>query len=82
MDHLPCAELYEKSFMHRDIVTHVATTKTEFIITGSQDGHVKFWKKQPVGIEFVKHFRAHLGFRYQQPRLIFFRTYYCNKCQQ
>lgn len=25
------------------------------------DGHVKFWKKQDEGIEFVKHFRCHLG---------------------
>jgi peptidylprolyl isomerase domain and WD repeat-containing protein 1 len=24
-------------------------------------GHVKFWKKSPEGVEFVKHFRAHLG---------------------
>ncbi|XP_071507877.1 peptidylprolyl isomerase domain and WD repeat-containing protein 1-like [Diadema antillarum] len=58
---MPSAELYEKSFMHRDVITHVAATKTEFIITASCDGHVKFWKKQEGGIEFVKHFRAHLG---------------------
>ncbi len=31
------------------------------MVTGSQDGHVKFWKKQEEGIEFVKHFRAHVG---------------------
>lgn len=31
------------------------------MITGSVDGHVKFWKKQDEGIEFVKHFRCHLG---------------------
>ncbi|CAG7725890.1 unnamed protein product, partial [Allacma fusca] len=30
----------------RDIVTHVAVTKTEFVITASADGHIKFWKKQ------------------------------------
>lgn len=24
-------------------------------------GHLKFWKKKGVGIEFVKHFRSHLG---------------------
>ena len=36
-------------------------TRTDFIVTGSQDGHVKFWKKQVEGVEFVKHFRAHLG---------------------
>ncbi|XP_054278325.1 peptidylprolyl isomerase domain and WD repeat-containing protein 1-like [Macrosteles quadrilineatus] len=61
LDNLPNAESYEKSFMHRDVVTHVAATKTEFIITGSCDGHVKFWKKMEELIEFVKHFRAHLG---------------------
>ena len=37
------------------------TSRTDFIITASVDGHVKFWKKQEEGIEFVKHFRAHLG---------------------
>ena len=31
------------------------------MITASTDGHVKFWKKQELGIEFVKHFRSHLG---------------------
>lgn len=31
------------------------------MITASADGHVKFWKKQEQGVEFVKHFRAHLG---------------------
>lgn len=24
-------------------------------------GHLKFWKKKAVGIEFAKHFRSHLG---------------------
>jgi len=36
-------------------------SRTDFIVTASQDGHVKFWKKQVEGVEFVKHFRAHLG---------------------
>ena len=35
--------------------------RTDFLITTSVDGHVKFWKKTQKGIEFVKHFRAHLG---------------------
>lgn len=62
LDALPTSERYEKSYMHRDVVTHVACAKqTEFIITGSADGHVKFWKKLLTGIEFVKHFQAHLG---------------------
>lgn len=61
LDALPCAHMYEKSYMHRDTVTHVVATPTDFVITGSVDGHLKFWKKQETGIEFVKHYRAHLG---------------------
>jgi len=61
LDNLPMGVNYEKSFMHRDVVTHVKVTPTDFIVTASQDGHIKFWKKMEVGIEFVKHFRAHLG---------------------
>lgn len=34
--------------------------RTDFIITTSVDGHLKLWKKQDVGIEFVKDFRAHV----------------------
>jgi peptidylprolyl isomerase domain and WD repeat-containing protein 1 len=30
-------------------------------VTASIDGHVKLWKKQEQGIEFVKHYRAHLA---------------------
>lgn len=58
---LPSAETYEKSLMHRDVVTHVRITITDFVITASSDGHVKFWKKEEEDIEFVKHFRAHMG---------------------
>lgn len=29
---------YEKSYMHRDVVTHVAVSAAEFFITGSADG--------------------------------------------
>ena len=59
---LPSAEMYERSYMHRDTVTHtVMATQTEFLITASADGHIKFWKKRPQGIEFAKHFKAHLG---------------------
>lgn len=61
LENLPCAESYEKSYMHRDAVTHCVATKTGFVITASCDGHLKFWKKSEVQIEFVKHFRAHLG---------------------
>jgi peptidylprolyl isomerase domain and WD repeat-containing protein 1 len=37
------------------------TPVTEFIVTASSDGHVKFWKKMMEGVEFVKHFHAHIG---------------------
>lgn len=57
---LPDAECYEKSYMHRDVITHICATRTDFVITASCDGHVKFWKKQEEGIEFVKLFRSHL----------------------
>ena len=30
-------------------------------MTTSIDGHVKLWKKQEQGIEFVKQYRAHLS---------------------
>ncbi|VDN39128.1 unnamed protein product [Gongylonema pulchrum] len=36
-------------------------SSTDFIITASIDGHLKFWKKKHgEGIGFVKHFRCHL----------------------
>ena len=59
---LPNADMYEKSYMHRDLVTQcVFSPRTDFLITASEDGHVKFWKKMPEGLEFVKHYHAHLG---------------------
>jgi len=48
--------------MHREALAFVTVTHaTDFVITTSVDGVVKFWKKQAVGIEFVKQYRAHLG---------------------
>ncbi|KZW01557.1 peptidyl-prolyl cis-trans isomerase [Exidia glandulosa HHB12029] len=61
LDHMPSADRYSKSFMHRDTINFVTLTKTDFVITTSVDGHLKLWKKQEVGIEFVKHYRAHLS---------------------
>ena len=47
LDSLPSAQMYEKSYMHRDHVTFVAVTPgTDFFITASHDGHLKFWKKR------------------------------------
>ncbi|KAL4069951.1 hypothetical protein V8B97DRAFT_2104546 [Scleroderma yunnanense] len=59
LEHLPNADQYYKSFMHRDALNFCVMTKTEFLVTTSVDGHLKLWKKQDTGIEFVKHFRAH-----------------------
>uniref|UniRef100_G3PT16 Peptidylprolyl isomerase domain and WD repeat containing 1 n=1 Tax=Gasterosteus aculeatus aculeatus TaxID=481459 RepID=G3PT16_GASAC len=62
LENLPSAAMYERSYMHRDVITQIVCSKTDFIITSSQDGHIKFWKKkEDHGIEFVKHFRSHLG---------------------
>ncbi|KAF9161292.1 Peptidyl-prolyl cis-trans isomerase cyp15 [Actinomortierella ambigua] len=58
---LPSAEMYERSYMHRDAVNFVAVTKTDFVITTSVDGFLKFWKKTEEGIEFVKQYRSHLA---------------------
>ncbi|THH20079.1 hypothetical protein EW146_g1181 [Bondarzewia mesenterica] len=61
LDHLPSADRYYKSFMHRDVINFCVVTKTDFIITTSVDGHLKLWKKQDTGVEFVKHYRAHIA---------------------
>eukprot|EP00948_MAST-09A_sp_MAST-9A-sp1_P001514 g1514.t1 len=58
---LPSGQLYERSYLHRDVITHVAIARsTDFILTASRDGCVKFWKKTEDGIEFVKTFKAHI----------------------
>ncbi|KAF9692487.1 hypothetical protein EKO04_009461 [Ascochyta lentis] len=57
---LPAAQRYSKSLMHRDQLCFTTFTPyTDFLITSSVDGVVKFWKKDFGGIEFVKEFRAH-----------------------
>lgn len=48
--------------MHKDQLSFVTVTPvTDFLITCSVDGVVKFWKKVAVGIESVKEFKAHIG---------------------
>jgi len=42
------------------LLMSIQISRTDFLITTSVDGHVKLWKKQDQGIEFVKHYRAHL----------------------
>ncbi|KAI9368608.1 hypothetical protein BJX61DRAFT_523215 [Aspergillus egyptiacus] len=57
---LPASSRYSKSLMHKDQLSFVTMTPhTDFLITSSIDGVVKFWKKMAVGVEFVKEFRAH-----------------------
>ncbi|KAJ2849715.1 Peptidyl-prolyl cis-trans isomerase cyp15 [Coemansia brasiliensis] len=60
VERLPSAQMYGRSYMHRDTVEYVEVTQTGFVLTMSIDGHVKFWKKREKGIEFVKDFRAHV----------------------
>lgn len=62
LDNFASAELYEKSYMHRDVICQIASSsQTNFIVTGSIDGHIKLWKKLYIGIEFIKDIRAHGG---------------------
>ncbi|KAF1355234.1 peptidyl-prolyl cis-trans isomerase cyp15 [Delphinella strobiligena] len=59
---LPTAARYSKSLMHKDQLSFTTfTPHTDFLITSSVDGYVKFWKKVSGEIEFVKEFRAHTG---------------------
>ena len=61
LDNLPCGAMYERSFMHQNTVTHVEWTKSNFLVTASSEGHIKFWKKKAGEIEFIKRYCAHLG---------------------
>ncbi|KAL5121790.1 Peptidyl-prolyl cis-trans isomerase cyp15 [Pleosporales sp. CAS-2024a] len=59
---LPTSQRYFKSLMHREQLSFTTLTPhTDFLITSSVDGVVKFWKKDFGGVEFVKEFRAHTG---------------------
>ncbi|KAI0139190.1 hypothetical protein GGR57DRAFT_496227 [Xylariaceae sp. FL1272] len=59
VDALPKSSRYSKSLMHKEQLSFITVTRTEFLITSSTDGVVKFWKKVAQGIEFVKEFKAH-----------------------
>ncbi|KAK8138651.1 cyclophilin type peptidyl-prolyl cis-trans isomerase/CLD [Apiospora sp. TS-2023a] len=59
---LPKSNRYSKSLMHKENLSFVTITPlTDFLITSSIDGVVKFWKKVVDDIEFVKEFKAHQG---------------------
>ena len=62
LESMPSADMYERSYMHKDTVCQVLVSqKYDFIFTMSVEGTLKFWKKVQGGIEFVKTFRAHVG---------------------
>ncbi|TNV83648.1 hypothetical protein FGO68_gene5279 [Halteria grandinella] len=62
LSQLPSADMYERSYQHREILTHVMVShRHDFLITLSADGYLKFWKKVQQSLEFVKTFRAHPG---------------------
>lgn len=43
LNRLPTSENYEQSFMHKEEITSLClSTSTNLIITGSQDGIIKF----------------------------------------
>lgn len=59
---LPKSARYSKSLMHKEQLLFATWTPiTDFLITTSIDGVVKFWKKIADGIEFVKEFKPHDG---------------------
>lgn len=59
---LPSSPRYSRSLMHKEQLLFATWTPlTDFLITASADGVVKFWKKMAQGIEFVKQFQAHAG---------------------
>lgn len=62
MDNLVASNKYEKSYMHRDILSMILSIEaSNFIITVSEDGILKFWKKLFLGIDFIKQYKAHIA---------------------
>ena len=58
----PISSLFAVVYISRcQSVTSSSYSPSSSPITTSVDGHLKLWKKQEVGIEFVKHYRAHLA---------------------
>lgn len=58
-DNLVLNQTYEKSYMHKDVLNHIISLpKSNFIITASKDGIVKFWRKIFLGIDYVKQYKV------------------------
>lgn len=71
LERIPASPRYNRSYMHRDNVTHTIVVGTS-LITASHDGYIKFWRrvsKEPgvatslvkleMVVEFLKTYRAH-----------------------
>ena len=59
---LPTSSRYSKSLMHKEQLRFTLfTPHTDFLVTTSIDGVVKFWKKSSDVVDFVKEFKAHHG---------------------
>lgn len=55
MKNLPSSEMYFKSYMHKQAVQFVVVSpETDFFVSMSVDGIVKFWHRKDKDIEFVK----------------------------
>lgn len=69
---------YEKSYMHRDVVTHVAVSAADFFISGSTDGkrgHINSWclLKSPNSLLYCP---GHLKFWKKKPTGIEFAKHF------
>jgi peptidylprolyl isomerase domain and WD repeat-containing protein 1 len=61
-ENLPHSDLYERSYVHKELLTFIlVAVKKDLVFTFSDEGVIKFWKKQYHLIEYVKTFKAHLG---------------------
>lgn len=48
--------------MHRDVISQIiASPINDLLITGSIDGHIKFWRKTFTLLEPIRTFKAHSG---------------------
>ena len=59
---LPSVDYYERSFMHKDLITEVQSSNIKnLIISISDDGVLKMWKKAFMLVDYIKTFKAHNG---------------------
>lgn len=47
LERLPASPYYERSYLHRDTVSHVVCTPEGYLMTASIDGYIKFWRRPP-----------------------------------